>query len=89
VVPASRVGCGKRDRLGNFVELLAEYGADPKSVSFDEIICSRHPWIIRWFIERCLDLETDSPIAVAFKDRHREFLGVYMDLRDTVPSARV
>jgi ankyrin repeat protein len=73
----------------DLIELLVEYGADPNSISFDEVICCRHPQIIRWFIEQGVDLETDWPIAQAFKYRHREFLGIYMGLRDTFPSARL
>ncbi|HEY5743105.1 MAG TPA: hypothetical protein VIS99_11245 [Terrimicrobiaceae bacterium] len=72
----------------DLIELLAEYGANPRSVSLDEILCSRHPQIIRWFIDRGLDLETDWPVAQAFRYRHREFLGIYMGIRDTLPSAR-
>jgi hypothetical protein len=35
-----------------------------------------------------MDLETDQTIAKAFRDKQREFLGIYMGLRDKVPSAR-
>ena len=47
------------------------------------------PAITRWFLNRGLDLEEGFPIARAFQDRHRDFLGIYMDVRDTVPSARM
>jgi hypothetical protein len=73
----------------DLIELLADHGADPKELSFcDDVLGTRHPSIIRWFVERGADLESGNPIATAFKCRHREFLGIYMGLRDTVPSAR-
>ena len=44
---------------------------------------------MRWFVANGLDLECDCyPIARAFRYKHREFLGVYMSVRDTVPTAR-
>jgi hypothetical protein len=44
---------------------------------------------MRWFVANGLDLESDCyPIARAFRYKHREFLGVYMSVRDTVPTAR-
>ena len=65
------------------------YGADPRTVDFDTVLWSRHPQIMRWFVANGLDLECDCyPIARAFRYKHREFLGVYMSVRDTVPTAR-
>lgn len=73
----------------DLIELLAEHGADPTRLQFSyDILGSRHPTIIRWFIDHGADLETDNPIATAFQGRHREFLGIYMGIRDKVPSAR-
>jgi hypothetical protein len=73
----------------DLVELLAQYGADPCTVDFDTILWSRQPQIMRWFVANGLDLECDCyPIARAFRDKHREFLGVYMSVRDTVATAR-
>ena len=72
----------------DLVELLVQYGADPQTVDFDTILYSRHPQIMRWFVANGLNLECDCyPIARAFRYKHREFLGVYMSVRDTVPSA--
>jgi hypothetical protein len=70
------------------VELLAQYGADPSCVDFDSVLWSRDPGIIRWFIAHGLDLESDYMIARAFRDKHREFLGIYMSVRDQLPTAR-
>jgi hypothetical protein len=73
----------------DLVELLAQYGADPRTVDFDTILWSRHPQIMRWFVANGLNLECDCyPIAKAFRDKHREFLGVYMSVRDELPTAR-
>ena len=73
----------------DLVELLTQYGADPRTVDFDTILCSRHPQIMRWFVAKGLDLECDCyPIARAFRYKHREFLGICMSVRDTVPTAK-
>jgi hypothetical protein len=73
----------------DIVQLLVRYGADPRTVDFDTILCSRHPQIMRWFVANGLDLECDCyPIARAFRYKHREFLGIYMTVRDMVPTAK-
>ena len=71
----------------DLIDLLVRYGADPNIVDVDTVLWSRHPSILRWFIARDLDLESGYAIARAFRDRHREFLGVYLDIRDRVPTA--
>jgi hypothetical protein len=72
----------------DLVDLLTQYGADPGAVDFDTVLWSRHPQIMRWFVANGLDLECGCyPIARAFRDKHREFLGVYMSARDTVSTA--
>ena len=71
----------------DLVELLAQYGADPRTVDFDTVLWSRHPQIMRWFVANGLDLECGYPIANAFRYKHREFLGVYMSVRDQLPTA--
>ncbi len=76
------------NRRLDLVELVVTYGADPRVIGFEDVIWSRHPAIIRWFCDKGLDMEEGYPIAYAFKNRHREFLGIYMGLRDRVPSAR-
>ena len=78
-----------RERNLDLVQLLTQYGADVKAIHQDEIFWSRHPGIMRWFIDNGMDLEEGEPIAKAFRDKHREFLGIYMGLRDQVPSARM
>jgi hypothetical protein len=76
------------ERDVDLVELLAQYGADVRSIETDEVFWSRSPQIIRWFLDHEMDLETNQAIAKAFRDKQREFLGIYMGLRDRVPSAR-
>ncbi|MEY2536439.1 MAG: hypothetical protein QOG67_179 [Verrucomicrobiota bacterium] len=72
----------------DLVRLLAQYGADVRTIEAEEVFWSRHPQIIRWFVDHGMDLETDFPIAKAFCNKHREFLGIYMGRRDRIPSAR-
>jgi Ankyrin repeats (3 copies) len=76
------------ERNLDLVKLLCEYGADINSIDPEEVFWSRHPAIIAWFIANGMDLESGESIAKAFRDKQREFLGIYMDLRDQVPSAR-
>lgn len=72
----------------DLIELLATYGANLKVVDATDVIWRRNPAILRWFIDQGLDLETGWPIASALRHKHREFLGIYMSLRDKLPSAR-
>lgn len=72
----------------DLVELLVSHGADVNSISFDEVLYCRNPILIRWFVDHGIDLEEDYPIAEAFRYKHREFLGIYMGLRDQIPSAK-
>jgi hypothetical protein len=76
------------DRNLDIIKLLREYGADFSAIDPEEVFWSRDPAIIRWFIAKGIDLESTELIAKAFRDKQREFLGIYMDLRDQVPSAR-
>jgi len=76
-----------RRRL-DFAELLVAYGANPRTVSFEDVIETHNPPLIRWFIDRGIDMEEGLPIAHALLKRHRGFLGIYMDLRDRIPSDR-
>jgi hypothetical protein len=77
-----------RDCKLDILELLRECGADVTSIDPAEVFWTRNPGIIRWFIANGMDLERSESIAKAFRDKQREFLGIYMDLRDRVPSAR-
>lgn len=72
----------------DLVELLVAHGANIKSVYFDDLLDCRNPILIRWFVDHGIDMEEGNPIAEAFRYKHREFLGIYMSIRDRVPSAR-
>jgi len=76
------------DRNLDLAQLLIQYGADVNAVDPEEVFWSRHSGIIRCFIENGMDLESGASIAKAFRDNHREFLGIYLDLRDRIRSAR-
>jgi hypothetical protein len=77
-----------RGRL-DMVELLTEHGADVETITFKELMWTRHGEIIQWFIDNGeFELEEGFPMARALGEKHREFLGVYIKLRDRVPSAR-
>lgn len=76
------------NRNVDLVELLVQYGADVNAVGPEEVFWSRHPKIIRCFIENGMDVESSASIAKAFRDKHREFLGIYLDVRDRIASAR-
>lgn len=76
--------CARRLELA---QLLVEYGANPHSIAAEDVFDSRSPELIRWMITVGIDLESRWPIARMFENRQRECLGIYMDLRDRVPSA--
>ena len=71
----------------DLVELLVQYGADPSAIEFDTVLWSRHPGMMRWFVVHGLDVESDYGIARAFRDKHREFFGTYLSIREQVPTA--
>jgi hypothetical protein len=70
------------------VELLIQYGAEVNAIDPEHVFWCRHPGIIRCLIENGMDVETEASIAKAFRDKHREFLGIYLHLRDRITSAR-
>jgi ankyrin repeat protein len=87
-VKDSALGSAIFARRLELAQLLVEYGADPHSVPIEDIFDSRSPELIRWMISLGFDLETRWPVARALENRQRECLGIFMDLRDRVPSAR-
>jgi hypothetical protein len=70
-------------------DLLVRYGADHSIFGLEEIMQSRQKELIEWYARRGVDWETGYPIARALARGQREFLGIYMSLRDSVPSARM
>ena len=71
----------------DIIELLVQYAADARAVNFQTVLWARHPAIMRLFVEHGLDLESNYAIAGAFLWKHREFLGVYLSIRDQIPTA--
>ena len=70
-------------------DLLVRFGADHAAIDFQEVMESRQKGVIEWYVRRGVDWESGYPIAHALARGQREFLGIYMGLRDTVPSARL
>ena len=74
------------DRNFALIKLLVEYGADPRCVDFEDVCRTGHPFIIKYFIDRGIDAETDQPFARALCYPKHRYLGVYMRYRKTFPS---
>lgn len=71
-------------------DALVRYGADRSTLDIEDILESRQKELIDWYVQRGnVDWERGYPIARALARGQREFLGVYMGLRDAVPSARL
>jgi hypothetical protein len=68
------------------IKLLVEYGADPHCVDFEAVCRTGHPFIIKFFVDRGIDAETDHPFARALCYPKRRYLGVYMSYRKKFPS---
>src|SRR5436190_22787251 len=49
------------DRNLDLIQLLAAYGASAKTVSSEEAFWTRHPGIVRGFMDNGMDLEQDQP----------------------------
>lgn len=69
-------------------DLHVRHGADYATLAFEEVLESRQKEVIEWYAQPGVDWESAYPIAHALARGQREFLGVYMSLRDQVPSAR-
>lgn len=70
-------------------DLLVRFGADHTTIDFQEVMESRQKGLIEWYVRRGVNWESGYPVAWALARGQREFLGIYMGLRDTVPSARL
>jgi hypothetical protein len=76
------VGCARAQPRDNAATDRIWSGRE--AVEQEEVFWSRHPGIIRWFIDHGMDLETGEPIAKAFRDRQQRVSG-YLH----VPSGQV
>lgn len=70
------------------IKLLVEYGADPKSVDFEDVCRTGNPLIMRFFIDLGIDIETNQPFARALCYPKRPHLGIYMRYRKKFPSLK-
>jgi len=70
-------------------ELLVRHGADHATLDFEEVMESRQKEVIEWYVRKGADWDRGYPIAHALARGQREFLGIYMGLRDEVPTARL
>lgn len=77
------IACGR----GDIFELLVRHGADHSAFSFEDVLKTRQKDVIECYARRGIDWESNYPIAHALARPQREFLGVYMEIRDKVPSA--
>jgi len=68
------------------IQLLVEYGADIQAVDFEDVCRTGHPFIIRYFLDRGIDAETDYPFARALCFPKHRYLGVYMKYRHNLPT---
>jgi hypothetical protein len=64
----------------DIIELLVEFGCNPRTVDMAEVLRSRDPKIFGFFIARDADLTTDQPFAQAFCERIRTALRPFKDL---------
>jgi ankyrin repeat protein len=69
----------------DFVELLVENGAEAKSVPFTDVLLEWNPHIVRFFLAHGADVAEGAPFAVAFSQKIRTALGVFVELKRSRP----
>jgi ankyrin repeat protein len=72
-------------RRVDFVQLLVENGAEVKSVPFADVLLEWDPQIVRFFLEHGADPVEGSPFAVAFREKIRTDLSVFVQLKRSRP----
>ena len=70
----------------DLILLLVKYGADPKSVSMDQVIASGDRKLIDYFIEQGGDMETGNPLALGLCEHIYSLLGVFKRYETRFPS---
>ena len=68
--------------------LLCRSGADPKAIPYEVAVRARDPMILRWLEDNGIDLETDNPVAMAIKFKHRPALGTLNRCMERLRTAR-
>ena len=71
----------------DFIELLVSHGAEIGAVRFIEVLRIWDPTIIRYFLDQGADTITDSPFAVAFRDKIRTALRPWRECREKYPDS--
>jgi len=76
--------------LRNFdlTQLLVDYGADPLSVCFTDVLCAYNPDMTRYFVAKGADLIKGHPFAIAFQEKIRTSLGVFIDCQRNNPNLK-
>ncbi|MDD5678839.1 MAG: hypothetical protein PHW60_12755 [Kiritimatiellae bacterium] len=77
----------RRSRF-DVVQMLVDHGADPLSVTFEDVLCSYQPDMARYFMARNADLITGNPFTTAFRHKVRPALGVYLDSLRQFPARK-
>ena len=62
-----------------------EQGAEVKSVPFADVLLEWNPHIIRFFLEHGADPVEEAPFAVAFSQKIRTALGVFVECKRAHP----
>lgn len=69
----------------DLIELLVSHGAEITSVPFIDVLYVWDPSIIRYFLDQGADFITDSPFAVAFREKIRTTLRPWRECREKYP----
>jgi Ankyrin repeats (3 copies) len=69
----------------DLIELLVSHGGEVSSVPFIEVLYVWDPNIIRYFLDHGADFITDSPFAVAFREKIRTALRLWRECREKYP----
>ena len=69
----------------DLIELLVAHGAEISSVPFIDVLYVWDPSIIRYFLDQGADFITDSPFAVAFREKIRTALSPWRECRAKYP----
>ena len=76
---------GNRD----LIALLFEYGADARSIPFEEVVACNEKELIQLFIDKGADIETGYPLVDGFLRAPRLFCGVYKTNIDKFPNLKI
>lgn len=69
----------------DLVELLVENGAEVRSVPFSDVLLEWNPQIVRFFLEHGADPVLGAPFAVAFSQKIRTALRIFVECKRNRP----